>query len=743
MESPEGRSAQPESELVLPRLDASPSNRPYTLYVALVIVATIAVKFALTRSIPYSQALTDDYDYMYKSLCFLQGDWKLESYGFKKIYTGPAYPLIISPWVLFSQPRAKMLCIYAIHFLLSAAVVAIGTAIVRRFSGKRSLLVPIVLATYAPTFLFNYYAVTENVFFLFLICGMWLSIDFLQTCRNRKRLMLLLALCAMMPLVRTPGYAIIPVIWALLWIHRKDLGGKRVTWLAVAVFAGAVIPEQFFYHFLYGADRMGDYASHLTQRLDDAASVSLLRPIAFFTLSILTHVGYAMLTTGVWMVPAFLTVVVVARRLPDSPTRSAWRNLIWFTFTMAGVLLAFTEVHMSGRAHMNPDDANFVIGRYADPASIVLGFAGLAALLALRKPGWKMQTLLILILPLALYATLRAFDNRVYHPMHDIGLSALALKKLRQYPDLYFWIPIAIVFVVGLISRYWSIAVRVMLVLVIGFNLLTLRNGYKYTSKWSQRIANTLKSADWTVDHLPDTTRLACDKNIRFTSPPPGLPGWKWRNLYNVYMAYVLMVYPRPVEYVRISSDLDSPIEESFGDAEYLLSVLDSAPAVNWGFPVAWHDEYYVIYHLDSEHRRNIQPVDFDAFDFSRAAMRSSDRILMAWHNCSATLREPVSLKAGRYELVISASAQGCTDSPPHLIVELTGRKPVNLEIAPDESRYYRIPLVLLEDGDVRIKLTSNEKPRCADKTDKNIFVESVRIESERKTQTTSTQDAQ
>lgn len=729
MGSNSGSPISADREQILPHFDSIARNRRYAAYVACVIVATIAVKFTLARSIPYSQALTDDYDYMYKSLCFLQGDWTLSSYSFKKIYTGPAYPLLISPWVLFSQPRAKMLCIYTLQFLMSAGVVWLGTALVARFSNRRSLLVPLVLATYAPTFLFNYYAMTENVFFLLLIVAMWLCVDFEKTCRSKLRLVGLFLLCSLFPLIRSPGFAILPVLWAMLFFNRKCLGWKRSATIAVVAAVVTIAPEQYFYHVLYGATRMGGYATGLANRFQDASEISIWRPVKFFTLSFLSQVGYTFVTTGVWMVPSVIVAVFLTRRLPPGETRTAWRNLLVYAITMALVLLAFTEVHISSRAQMNPEKANFVIGRYGDPAAIVLGFAGLCALMSLRKPGWKIQGLLIVVVPIALYAALRAFDNRIYHPMHDIGLSALALKKLRQYPAYCFWTPIALAVSVGLLSRYWKLTTRLMLALVIGFNFLTLRNGYRYTSKWSLRIAGTLASAEWTVDHLPESTRILCDQNIRFMSPPPGLPGWKWRNLYNVYMAYVLMVYPRYVDYVRIPADTTTPADEVFGDFDYLLSVFESPPAVNWGFPVVWNDDNYVLYRLAPDERREFIPIAVEDFELSKPRMREDGRILMAWHNCSAHLRTPMRMTAGAYELVIIASAQGCAEPPPMLIVDVTGRKRTSIPLVPEVTQPYTVPLVLPEDTDVEIRFIANEKPRCEDKQDKNIVIHNVRFE--------------
>lgn len=723
-------STPPSDTQVLPELDQRNMGRTYAMYVVLIILATLAAKFALATQIPYSQALTDDYDYMYKSLCFLQGDWRLTGYSFKKIYTGPAYPFIISPWTLFSNPRHKMLCIYTIHFLFSAGIVAIGASLVSRFSGRRSLLAPIVLATYAPTFLFNYYAMTENVFFFLLILTMWLSVDFHATCTKTWRIICLLGICAIFPMLRTPGFAILPVIWILLFLNRSTLGWKRVGVLAFVVMVFTILPEQFFYHQLYGANRIAGYAQGLTKHFDKSSSESILRPFKFLVLSVSSQIGYALVTTGVWMVPALAAAAAMWRRLPNGETRTAWRNLLAYAIVMGSVLLVFTEAHIASRAHMNPEKANFVIGRYADPTAIVLGFAGFCALMALPRPRWRMQCLLAVVVPLALFLALRAFNDRVYHPMHDIGLSALALRKLRYYPTHFFWIPIVLAVLVGLISRYWAVALRVMLILVIAFNILTLRNGITYTSRWSQRIAGTLKSAEWTVENLPVTTRLACDRNIRFTSPPPGLGNWKWRSVYNVYMAYVLMVHPRHVTYVDIPYETSTPFEDVFGDAEYLLSVLDAVPTVNWGFPIAWQDEHYVIYRLAQDERTEVTPVALSQFDVSRDSMRSDNQIIMAWHNCAATLRAPVHLRKGRYNLVIRATAQGCLETPPQLVVDVTSRDRFTLTLAPGLTQPYAIPLRLDEDTNIHIHLVASEKPRCPDKTDKNIFIESIRIET-------------
>ncbi len=705
-------------------------GKRYGLYVAFVILATFCVKLWLVQYAPYSQGLTDDYDYLYKTLCFLEGDWKLETYRFKKTYTGPVYPMFISPWVLFDSPRAKMLSIFVLQFACTSIVIWLGSCLITRFSGKRSLLVPLVLATYAPSFIYNFYTLTENLFFMQLILVMYLCVDFVKTCRSPWRFTLLVLLGISMAGTRTPGFAIVPVVWALLLVNVRTLGWGRSLLLGLIFAVFCVAPEQYFYRFMYEAERIATYTQSLEKRFSQSGEKSIWTPISFLFMHFGTLLCYVFVTTGVWGATALVGSISRSWKAAENGQRYRWRNLLVYSITMCLVLLAFAEIHLALRARMRPSWWNFVVGRYIEPPSIVILVSGLCALLSLREIRRFFWLALILIVPGLLFFSLYAFNDRIYHPMHDVGLGAMALKKLRHYPEWYPWLAVSVVASIGILSRWRRLALPVMLTVVIAFNVMTIHNSFSYMSKWSLRIAKVLEGSEWIAAHLPNNEKILFDSEKRFVSPPPGLEGWPYRNVFSVYCAYGLMVHPRPVEWTKLPDRIDAEIQldDVFGNGRYLLSYLDASPAAEMGYPIAWQNDDYVLYHLDDRQRQSIWPINLKDFKVSKKKIKSSSRLLMAWDGCTAQQKKPLNIPAGDYELHLRLNAEGCDQPPPQLHVELPGIIDRWITVTPYDKRIYTIPFQLERKSDVSVNFTHKESPYCEDKSDKNNFIYSVRI---------------
>jgi|GEM_PF-6741438 len=705
-------------------------GKRYGLYVAIIILATFCIKLWLVQYAPYSQGLTDDYDYLYKTLCFLEGDWKLESYRFKKTYTGPVYPMFITPWVLFDSPRARMLSIFVLQFACTSIVIWLGSCLITRFSGKRSLLAPIVLATYAPSFIYNFYTLTENLFFLQLILAMYLCVDFVKTCRSPWRFTLLVLLGISMAGTRTPGFAIVPVVWALLLINARSLGWGRTLLLGLVFAVFCVAPEQYFYRYMYEADRIASYTENLSKRFTQRGEKSIWTPISFFLMHFSTLLCYVFVTSGVW--GATLLIGSFGRRWKtvDAEQRASWRNLLVYSFTMCLTLLAFAEIHLALRAQMRTSWWNFVVGRYLEPPTIVIVVSGLCALLSIRDIRRFLWLALIIVVPGLLYFALYAFNDRIYHPMHDVGLGTMALRKLRHYPQWYPWVAVGVVASIGILSRWRRVAIPVMLSMIIAFNVMTVRNSFTYMSRWSLRIAKVMEGSEWIAANLPENEKILFDNNKRLISPPPGLDGWPFRNLFSVYCGYGVMVHPRPVEWIKLPGRIDAEtnLDATFGDGRYFLTYLDASPAAEMGYPIAWQNDDYVLYHLDKRQRQAIWPVAFNDFEVSHKKIKSSSRLLMAWDGCTAKQKKPLKILAGAYELHMRLNAEGCDQPPPQLHVELPGVIDQWITVTPYDKRVYTIPFELDRETDVSVNFTHKESPYCKDKSDKNNFIYSVRI---------------
>jgi hypothetical protein len=309
------------------------SPRRYRLYCLAVSVALVGLKLAVGNHVAASAMMSDDDENLNRALYFIRGDFALTGYPFSKIAYGPLYPLVVSPSLLFGDPGLRLGAVFAINAALSAIVVFVGSLIVFRLTEVASLLVPICLAAYPPPFQLSFYALTENLLLpTFALLG-WLSVDFEETCRRPRRLVLLLLLTALAPLVRVPGLAVVPALACLVWRHRRALLADRGARLA----AGLVLvlpPVAYFlvYRFAVGSDREARYL---------AALGALWGPERLRFLAGLTtkQIAYLFVSTAYWALPVCTVVGLQVRASPDFPCRRRWIDyLVFAAVTSAGVL---------------------------------------------------------------------------------------------------------------------------------------------------------------------------------------------------------------------------------------------------------------------------------------------------------------------------------------------------------------------------------------------------------------------
>ena len=102
------------------------SGRGLLLFTLLVVIATVTVKLWLAWDVRASAMFSDDYAYLNKSIFYIHGQWDMPGYIFQNVFAGILYPLVISPWMLFDTPEARIFTIWVVNALLSGVTVWFG-----------------------------------------------------------------------------------------------------------------------------------------------------------------------------------------------------------------------------------------------------------------------------------------------------------------------------------------------------------------------------------------------------------------------------------------------------------------------------------------------------------------------------------------------------------------------------------------------------------------------------------------
>jgi len=126
-----------------------------------------------------------------------------------------------------------------------------------------------------------------------------------------------------------------------------------------------------------------------------------------------------------------------------------------------------------------------------------------------------------------------------------------------------------------------------------------LARGVPYVMHLAQGVAYTLQGAEWTARNTAPNTRIALDERAYWKKPAPGIAG-RERAMANVFQSYVLMVYPREVEYLRIPDSVESA-QAQLKPFDYLFSLKSGESPAQFARQTAWENEHYVIYRLSRQ----------------------------------------------------------------------------------------------------------------------------------------------
>jgi len=751
-----------------PRIDESktPTSRTqlnYAIYCGVIAVALFGIKLVIARDVPATAMFSDDYSYLNKSIYYIRGDWSMRGYIFQNIFAGIAYPYLISPWMLIDGgPLPRIYFVFALNAMLSAVTVFFGSLAINKANQERSWYAPICLAAFAPLFLMSFVVLTENVVFPLLAITAWLMADSNRLLHSRWRVVLLLCGVGLLPLVRAPGLAVGVGVCGTLLLSIRHLGWKRPLVLSFIVLLAMLLPYLVVMYFaptISKADtekREAKYLRTVGNILTDPDRWLALIKIYFSQLSYIT------IATAGWGL-----TVIVAYLLP-SKAGTKQRNatsLSWFCLFSATGFLAFACLHIGKKIKFDPAKADFVFGRYDDPAALLILVSALAVLPLLRFANLNSiaRILLRVVTPIALLCSVAHVLQPRWATFNQTGLAAFCRHPaFETLPLLAGVVGFTLLLQVPTRSRWLS---RGLAVLLIAWSAFGIRQAFvEYIFPRSQRIAISQEAATWLHENTDDSVRVGFDRRMFKQESPT----WGFMGLH--YQALVFGIYPREFGFARTDEDLQQ--------YDYLFSATTRTPTP--ALPVAWKNQHYVLYRVvpdakvynalipkplrtpaardlidqqEQERRDRLArglPVYTDEdvldlrgladsccahqLDLSRVKVepwevwQGNHRLTMAFPNSTAEL--PVLVYApGEHYLVIEATGEGCVTDPPRLRVIFEEATLQEYVIKPNRTSCYTLRLPK-EPVDTRLQLIFINDGRCDDEfgksIDKNIFIETI-----------------
>ncbi len=539
-----------------------------------VTLAVVALKLWIAQDIKASALFADDYEYLNKSPYYLRGDLLMESYPHYNVSAGVVYSLVVSPWLLVDDPGWRIYVVHAINILLSGVTIFLGSRTIARLSGSDHFLPPLCLAAMPTLFLFSFHALTENLVFALLAVVAWLVLDFERTCLRRERLTALLAAVGLLPLVRAPGMAVVPGLILLAWLHRHRLGPRRAWGVLGGVVGAAVLPYLLYATFapsMESHSRESYYLKALT------ALVKSPEHMAFALRLAGNQAAYLLIGGGYWILPVLLVVAAQVRRWAPSPLRTQWRNYLTFAGPSAVVFVGFCVAHRLLRYHFDWTQAHRIVGRYNDPAMVLILFGGIAAAFVLGRLRWEALLLyglapMGLCLAVSLIAGTSGWgtvnqSGAAFFTNYRHGLTASLLGTVG-----------AVLLVQLAPWRRWRIAAWLggLLVYFLVADIKTIGTTDHPGSVRirAAQVAQTQRAAEWIHRNVPKSARLGCDAAVSSELAVGPF------DMGRVYTAFWFSTYPRPNFMVNTPDDLRQ--------CDYLFTKADAANLR--GLPVAWTD---------------------------------------------------------------------------------------------------------------------------------------------------------
>jgi|GEM_PF-2179047 len=756
-----------EPSLDQPNESAPRSRASYLIYCAAIAAALFALKLTIARDVPATAMFSDDYSYLNKSIYYVRGDWSMRGYIFQNIFAGVVYPYLISPWMLIDGgPLPRIYFVFALNALLSALTVFLGSLAITRANQQRSWYAPICLAAFAPLFLMSFVVLTENLVFPLLAIAAWLFADVERLLHSRRRVLLLLFVVGLLPLVRAPGLAVGIGACATLFLSVRRNCWKRPAVISALVLLAMVLPYLLVMYFaptISKADtdkREAKYLRTVGDILTDPDRWWALTKVLFSQLSYIT------IATAGWGI-----TVIVAYLLPSKTVkkRRDLTSLCWFCVFSAAGFLAFACLHIGKKIKFDPAAADFVFGRYDDPAALLILLAALATLPFLRKEtlSWGARITLRVVTPIALLCAVAHVLEPRWATFNQTGLAAFCRHPaFDAFTLLAGVVGFTLLLQIPMRSRWFTNGLAIVLIFWSAFGI---RQAFlEYIFPRSERIAISQEAATWLHDNAADSVRVGFDRRMFKQESPT----WGFMGLH--YQALVFGIYPREFGFARTDEDLQQ--------YDYLFTATTRTPTPD--LPVAWKNKHYVLYQvvpdakvysslvpkplrtpaardlIDQQEQERLDRqarglpvyteddvVDLRGLsdsccthhlDLSRVKVepwevwQGNNRLTMAFPSSTAEL--PVLVYApGEHYLVIKATGDGCVTDPPRLNVLLEGATPREYSIKPDQTSCYVYPLPN-EPVEARVRLIFVNDGRCDDDAnesiDKNIFIESIEFVS-------------
>lgn len=745
-----------------PSEDTPRSATIYLCYCGVIAVALFGLKLFLAADVPASGMFSDDYSYLNKSIYYVRGDWSMHGYIFQNIFAGIIYPYLISPWMLIDGgPLPRIYSVFAINALLSALAVYFGSLAVYRANGVRNWWVPICLAAFAPLFLMSFVVLTENLVFPLLAITAWLTVDTDRLMKSRWRIALLLVVIGLLPLVRAPALAAGVGACCLLLLSIRHHGWKRTLFLIALVLVATIGPYlvvMYFAPVISKANTEKREAKYLRTVGDILTNPEKWWALIKLTFSQLSYITIATAGWGIAIVLAYW-----APRKGGTPRSSnrGLRSLTHFCVATAAGFLAFACLHIGKKIKFDPAAADFVFGRYDDPAAILILIAALAVLPLLRREqlGWVGLFVIRVATPIAILCAVAHAMQPSWATFNQTGLAGFCRQtSIDTLSILIGVVGFTLLLQIQMVSRWFA---PILMVIFIGWSAFSIRSAFvEYVFPRSERIAVSQEAATWLCNNTPSDVRVGFDRRM-FKSESPT---WGFMGLH--YQAMVFGIYPRGFGFARDDVNLQ--------EYDYLFTARTRTPTPD--LPVAWKNKHYVVYEvvpnarvysplipkplrtpasrdlMDAQekekqarlalgqpiyaeedvldlrgltnncctHQIDLSKVDVEPWE----VWQNNNRLTMAFENSTATLPLLV-YQPGTHCLVIRATGDGCESAPPILHIAFENGGPLEYQIKPDQTSCYLVHLPV-EPVEARIQLIFVNDGVCDQFVDKNIFIESI-----------------
>lgn len=547
----------------------------------LVLLSIAVLKLILAAQIPASALFADDYDYLNRGIYYGSGHIDFpETYPFRIVRAGLAYPMLISSWTFFDLEN-RLFWVFAVNVVLSTGTAYWGSRTITLLTGRFSVLYPVLIALLAPVFQSSYYVMTENLLYCLLALAAWLVADLERTIGRPARFGLLLGVVALLPLTRAPGLAGAAAVLAVVAANRSRLGLFKTVRTGSAVLLAGAVPY-LLYLAVVSASREAGYARSATRKVLDATN---WLPIAQLFLA---QWGYLFYAGAFLAVPFALLGLLWLTRL-DAPLQQPWKNFGIFMLVNSGLLVAFCVLHLInkfGPVGLNHEKATwFVFGRYDDPALLLLSLGGIAGIVCLAGQAGRLMEVLRILLPALAAILLLCFNPVKWVPINQAGLSLDTLFRGGVMPDWMLVVTavgFALVYQAGL-RRSSGPLLAAMLLFALGTDL----GGTLYTLNRARRVDYSMQGAQWIAHNTPPSARIGYDYKLLAVPSPKSI-----KTMLNVYRGMMFRTFPR--RFVPFRSIPD------FADCDYLYTLNDRASEL--GRTVVWTNGDYAL--LDARKAR-------------------------------------------------------------------------------------------------------------------------------------------